>query len=95
MAARYGGEEFVVLLPLTTLSAAADLAERIRRSVEGLNIPHSASDAAPHVTISLGVASSSHVQTNPEMLLKLADRGLYEAKASGRNRVMVARPSTD
>jgi len=92
LAARFGGEEFVVLLSMTTLKAAAELAERIRRSVEDLKIPHSASDAAPHVTISIGIASISPDQTvKPEMLLKLADRGLYEAKASGRNQIKIAR----
>lgn len=89
--ARYGGEEFVVLLPATDLNAAGDLAERIRRSVELLAIPHSASDAAPHVTISLGVANVVPDQAGkPEKLLTLADQGLYAAKDTGRNRVNIA-----
>ena len=92
LAARYGGEEFVVLLPATGINAANDLAERIRQSVETLSIPHSASDASPHVTISLGVASiTSDQPDSPEKLLIHADRRLYEAKASGRNRVRGAK----
>jgi len=92
LAARYGGEEFVVLLPMTTLNGAADLAERIRLSVEALAIPHSASDAAPHVTVSLGVTNMFPDQVeNSELLLNLADQGLYAAKAAGRNRVEVVR----
>ncbi|MHB8122675.1 MAG: sensor domain-containing diguanylate cyclase [Desulfuromonadaceae bacterium] len=92
LAARYGGEEFVVLLPATDINAATDLAERIRLSVEELSIPHTASGAAPHITISLGVASIVPDQGGmPEMLLNFADQGLYAAKASGRNRVKIAK----
>lgn len=92
LAARYGGEEFVVLLPATDINAAVDLAERIRMTVEELSIPHTASGAAPHITISLGVASIVPGQTvSPEMLLNFADQGLYAAKASGRNRVKIAK----
>lgn len=88
LAARYGGEEFVVLLPMTDINAATELAERIRLSVESLTIPHSASNVSPHVTISLGVANIDPCLTgNPECLLNLADHQLYEAKAAGRNRV--------
>ncbi len=90
IAVRYGGEEFALLLPTTDLNAATDLAERIRRSVLALAIPHSASDVAPHVTISLGVANIIPNQAaKPEILLTLADQGLYAAKAAGRNRVKV------
>lgn len=92
LAARYGGEEFVVLLPMTSINSATDLAERIRRSVEDLSIPHSASDAAPYVTVSFGVANIVPCQAgNPEMLLNMADQGLYAAKAAGRNRVEVSK----
>ena len=92
LAARYGGEEFVVLLPMTSINSATDLAERIRRSVEDLAIPHSASDAAPYVTVSFGAANVVPCQAgNPEMLLNMADQGLYAAKAAGRNRVEIAK----
>lgn len=92
LAARYGGEEFVVLLPATGINAAVELAERIRMTVEELSIPHTVSGAAPHITISLGVASIVPDQTgSPEMLLNFADQGLYAAKASGRNRVKFAK----
>lgn len=92
LAARYGGEEFVVLLPATGINAAVDLAEKIRMTVEELAIPHTASGAATHITISLGVASIVPDQWGqPEMLLNFADQGLYTAKASGRNRVEIAK----
>lgn len=91
LAARYGGEEFVVLLPNTAAVAAASLAEQIRGAVEALNIPHSTSDAAPCVTISLGVASIVPDQAGtPEILLNLSDHGLYAAKSAGRNRFAIA-----
>ena len=78
-----------------TIKGAIDLAERIRLAVEALEIPHRASDAAPHVTISLGVTNIFPDQDdNSEMLLNLADQGLYAAKAAGRNRVEVVRTRT-
>ena len=57
MAARYGGEEFAVLLPHTDIADAAKLAELLAASVRDLKIPHKASDVAPFVTISIGVAN--------------------------------------
>lgn len=91
VAARYGGEEFVVLLPLTQLNEAKIIAETIRSSVESLNIPHKNSDAAPHVTVSLGIAQATPTTANnPQHLLKMADSALYAAKNNGRNRAETA-----
>ena len=56
LVARYGGEEFVFILPETSLSGAVELAEKIRRSVLNLSIPHQSSPTSEYVTISLGVA---------------------------------------
>lgn len=90
-AARYGGEEFACILPATPLSGARDIAERIWRGVALLDIPHVLSDAPAHVTISLGVASGPcRVGASPLDLVALADRQLYLAKESGRNRIAVA-----
>jgi len=87
LVARFGGEEFVVLLPGTHAAGAALIAEAMRRRVAALAIPHAASDAAPHVTISLGSATLAvEPESSPERLIALADLGLYEAKKSGRNR---------
>jgi len=88
--ARYGGEEFTVILPETESSGAQALAERIRKGVEELAIPHSTSDTAKYVTVSLGVISvypSSLV--SPKQLVALADEALYSAKNKGRNRITV------
>lgn len=84
--ARMGGEEFAVLLPQTTLEGAYTIAERMRKSVADLRIPHADSPSGNVVTISAGVAGSSG-GTSPEDLIAEADRALYRAKALGRNRV--------
>ncbi len=86
--ARYGGEEFVVLLANTNAKNAAEIAERIRCSVEahafiyeGKRLP---------VTTSLGVAELRAGLESAQTLLKAADKALYEAKSGGRNRVVVS-----
>jgi len=89
--ARYGGEEFVVILPETKGLGAATLAERIRKAIELLAIPHSASNISEYVTVSLGVVTVYTTGlTSPEQVLGLADEALYCAKNSGRNRIIVA-----
>lgn len=91
LVARYGGEEFVAVLPGTDAKGAAFIAERLRAAVEGLGIPHAASPVAPHVTVSLGVATLVPLRGSaPEALLAAADQALYQAKREGRNRVRSA-----
>jgi diguanylate cyclase (GGDEF)-like protein len=80
--ARYGGEEFVVLLPGTDQDRAVASAERLRQVVAAATIPHKA------MTISVGVATLAP-DWDIEHLLFAADRGLYTAKRTGRNRVVV------
>jgi diguanylate cyclase (GGDEF)-like protein len=79
---RWGGEEFVVLLPAVDLNHALFLAEKLRSSIEVLEI-----DAVGSVTSSFGV-TSVNVQEDLETVIQRADMALYEAKASGRNCVM-------
>ncbi len=89
--ARYGGEEFAVVLPATTLVGAKLVAEQLRTDVVKLKIQHDASATGPHVTISLGVASTVPRQgVAPATLVAAADRALYQAKRSGRNCVELA-----
>jgi len=89
LVARYGGEEFVALLPETSPNGATMLAERLRKEIEALKIPHPDSKIGEFVTISLGVAhliprrGSRH-----DKLVSLADKTLYQAKREGRNRVV-------
>lgn len=85
--ARYGGEEFIAILPNTNLSAAQNIAESIRVSVESLRIPHFNSSTSDSVTLSLGVSSCADVQHHSlHNLTKSADSALYLSKEQGRNR---------
>ncbi|MCI0528688.1 MAG: diguanylate cyclase, partial [Nitrospira sp.] len=88
LVARYGGEEFVVVLPKTDAKGAVSVAETMRTRVEALGIAHTHSKASPHVTISLGVATTipKH-DVSPLDLIATADEALYQSKQEGRNRV--------
>jgi len=89
--ARYGGEEFVVLLPDTGQEAAVNVAENIRANVERLRLPHERAVPDGFVTISMGVAVlTDEAGVTSETLLQQADKALYAAKDSGRNRVEIA-----
>jgi two-component system cell cycle response regulator len=85
---RLGGEEFVVVMPDTTLADAHRIADRIRRDI-GL-APFRVMGGKEHltVTVSIGVSATIGSDDTPEALLKRADEGVYEAKASGRNQVI-------
>ena len=90
LVARYGGEEFGVLLPSTGTREAAAIAEKLRRVVFDLAIPHARSEIDGRVTISLGVAALSAAEdTHTGELVALADGALYEAKRGGRNRAHI------
>lgn len=84
MVFRFGGEEFCVLLSATSHEAAHTVAERLRKAVEA---QAAAEGAIPlSVTLSIGLATLRDVES-PRCLLQRADRALYQAKASGRNRL--------
>ena len=89
--ARYGGEEFIVLLAPSTLADAQAVAERMRHSIEELDIPHAMSPLG-RVTISIGVASVSEPgeHLSAKELSDAADKALYRAKTAGKNRVETA-----
>lgn len=87
--ARYGGEEFTVILPDTNAAGAAVVAEKLRLAVESLNISHEHSETTTRVSISLGIADKSDLP-DLEALIHKADKCLYEAKESGRNRYIIA-----
>ena len=83
---RYGGEEFLVVLPEQDVEMAAEIADRLRRSVEDLGIRHEANAPGGVVTISAGVAVLAG-SGDADDLLRKADEALYEAKEAGRNTV--------
>lgn len=93
--ARFGGEEFVAVLPHTSLDGALLVAERLRLTVQQLQIPHIRSTADTVLTVSLGVACVMPSYDEPSMrLLEAADRSLYLAKQQGKNRVMHYSPKS-
>jgi diguanylate cyclase (GGDEF)-like protein len=87
--ARYGGEEFLVLLPETTLAGARTVAEKLRDVVEAS--PH---PVAGRMTVSIGLAMAEQLTGDLAAVMAQADAALYEAKRTGRNRVVVATPSS-
>ena len=80
---RYGGEEFIVLLPETSKENAASVAERIRAKIEAYEFENIDS-----VTISCGVSASDKVDETIKEIIDEADKNLYEAKETGRNKVI-------
>ena len=89
LVARYGGEEFAILLPSVSLTGAVRCAEQVRKAVEDLALPFPGIGV---VTISAGVAASTggSLSSSPNTLIADADRALYRAKATGRNRTCTA-----
>lgn len=86
--ARFGGEEFVLVLPETDEKAAAVVAERCRRVVLKLQVPHERSPVSQILSVSLGVATVIPTHGDDVLgFIEQADRQLYQAKQAGRNRV--------
>ena len=87
-AARYGGEEFVLVLYGPPDEYARGVPEQIRRDVLELAIPHAGSQAAKHVTVSVGLAlATPETSRSLAGAIQTADEALYQAKREGRNRV--------
>lgn len=85
---RFGGEEFVVVMPDTRVADASVIADRIRAQVAGTAFSVMGGRESLSVTISIGVAATTGDRDSTDALLKRADEALYEAKQSGRNRVI-------
>lgn len=86
--ARYGGEEFAILLPNTGSAEAQEVAERVRQAIESYEF------AWRRVTVSIGVSAAMTGAAPPQSLVESADRALYAAKNSGRNRVVLGELET-
>ena len=95
VASRYGGEEFCILLPQTKLDEAIAIAERIRRRVERTRFPHGKTQPLGMVTVSIGVSALDDALNTPAAIIGAADRALYLAKRTGKNRVQVLNDPTD
>ena len=88
MVARYGGEEFVIVMPDTPGDIAVMVAERLRDRVARDPVTVSGSAGQLSITISMGVASYAGPTDTPDDIIKRADEAMYQAKRSGRNRVV-------
>ncbi len=82
--ARFGGDEFVIILPQANTEGAMIVAERLRKRIEQIEVP-----GFGQVTSSFGIATFPNHASSRDDLLAAADRALYDAKNSGRNRISV------
>jgi diguanylate cyclase (GGDEF)-like protein len=85
---RFGGEEFVVLLQNPSAGVALEIGERIRQTVRQLDLIEAG--VTDRITVSVGVASGQHPGEAMDDIVERADRALYTAKRTGRNRVVEA-----
>ncbi|MBO6538595.1 MAG: PleD family two-component system response regulator [Rhizobiaceae bacterium] len=88
LACRFGGEEFIIVMPDTEFAIAQKVAERVREQIASTPFPIGKDGKAIDVTVSVGVSSLQPPHDTARALLKRADVALYEAKNSGRNKVV-------
>ncbi|MDP8905793.1 MAG: GGDEF domain-containing protein [Chloroflexota bacterium] len=86
LAARLGGDEFVVILPETELSGALRVADKLRRDIGQLSLPHNG--RAAQSSVSVGVVTYPDDALSGEELLRRADRAMYEAKRRGKDQIV-------
>jgi diguanylate cyclase (GGDEF)-like protein len=92
--ARYGGEEFVILLPNTDIAGAINVAKNIQQDLYNANVAYTHSSVSDRVTICIGIFCTVQLDANFDrldnsILLARADKALYKAKESGRNKFVV------
>jgi diguanylate cyclase (GGDEF)-like protein len=89
LAARYGGEELAVVMPGVEIDEAQSFAHQIMKQIHKLELAHEKSDVSEYVTLSIGVFCVIPSQTNTvTILVSGADEALYEAKNTGRDRII-------
>lgn len=90
LTARFGGEEFAVILPTTPFAPIKSMGESLRRGIEELAIPHSSSTSGDYLTVSVGGSSMvPQITDSFSSLIQVADEAMYEAKKSGKNKVVI------
>jgi diguanylate cyclase (GGDEF)-like protein len=94
LAARFGGEEFVLLLSHCTAQQGLAFADRLRLAIAAAAVGRAANGMQTHVTASLGLTEASAATTDLAELLQQADLAMYQAKAAGRNHVVLAGAAT-
>ncbi len=88
LVSRFGGEEFCIVLPNTASQGGLEIAEELRKTVLDARIPHADALENPYLSISLGVSCQvPEADASVAEIIHFADQALYQAKASGRNRV--------
>ena len=90
IAARMGGEEFNVILPGVDSEGGMVFAERIRKTIESIEL-----ERVGNITASLGVATFMEHSEDVDELMELVDHSMYESKRNGRNQVTLAKPISE
>jgi len=86
---RWGGEEFIFIFPDTRAHLPQEIVDRIRKNIANTSFTPSSTSAKVNVTVSFGVSSSNITDVTLEEIILNADKALYNAKANGRNKVVV------
>jgi diguanylate cyclase (GGDEF)-like protein len=87
---RYGGDEFLILLPETNRHSALEVGAKLKKAVDDMAVNVNGSIGNLVVSLSIGIASYPEDTIEPQMLIELADKALYEAKKKGKDRIVLA-----
>jgi len=86
---RYGGEELAIIMPETSLKKSAEIAEKIRSELEKSRLKKkNSSDSIGRITVSIGITRLKAKDTSEDFIMR-ADKALYQAKETGRNKVVI------